>query len=79
MKPGKILHTRVRHQRRQPGNEIQRFKDDMVFCRIPVLENLNTTIYTIEEVCLAVPASASVSQMLNHSHSIVAGGLLEIS
>jgi hypothetical protein len=79
MKPGKILHTRVRHQRRQPGNEIQRFKDDMVFCRIPVLEGLNTTIYTIEKVCLAVPASASVSQMWNHSHSIVAGGLLEIS
>jgi hypothetical protein len=46
MKPGKILHTRLRHQRCQPGYEIQRFKDDMVFCRIPVLEDLNTTIYT---------------------------------
>jgi hypothetical protein len=58
MKPGKVLHTRLRHQRRQLGNEIQRFKDELVFCRIPVLEGLDTTIYTIDKVCLAVPTSA---------------------
>ena len=79
MKPGKVLHTRLLHLLRQPGNEIQRFKDDMVFCRIPVLEGDSNTIYTIENVCLVVPASASGSQMWNHSHSIVAGGLLEMS
>ena len=28
MKPGKV-HTRLRHQRRQTGNEIQRFEDHM--------------------------------------------------
>jgi hypothetical protein len=28
VKPGKV-HTRLRHQRRQPGNEIQRLKDHM--------------------------------------------------
>lgn len=30
----------------------------MVFCQIPGLEGNNTTIYTIEKVCLAVPAGA---------------------
>lgn len=30
----------------------------MVFCRIPDLEGDNTKIFTIEKVCLAVPASA---------------------
>ena len=51
----------------------------MLFYLMPLLEGDSTKIYTIENVCLVVPASASGSQMWNHSHSIVAGGLLEMS
>lgn len=34
----------------------------MVFCRSPDLEGNDTMIYTIEKVCLEVPASASQRQ-----------------